>query len=101
MRDRYRIATAEITMATADTEYSWVVPERARDIEIKMSDTSVAWRWSDRTGVVSTPTGGHPVPAGGAFGDEGVEHGRQTLYFGHSDGSTQTLKIAFNVPRMR
>ena len=98
---RYRIATAEVEMASADTEYEWTIPEGARDIEVKLADSSVAWRWSDASGAVASASGGHPVPAGGSMADSGVEHTKQTLYFAHSDASSQTLKVAYNVPMVR
>lgn len=87
-------------MAADDTEYSWSLPEGVMNIEFKLADAAVAFRWSSIQGVVAAG-GGHPMSAGTGLADEGVCHRKQTLYFAHTGGALQTLKIAFNYPSVR
>lgn len=99
--DRYKFVRTEVVAAAADTQYSFIVPEGAINLEIKLADAAIAWRWSHQAGEVATPTSGHPMAAGTGIGSGTVEHHKQTIYLAHSDGSSQTFKIAFMVPHVR
>ena len=49
------VATYNVAMATADTEYTQLLPDGTRIIEIKCQDgTAIRWAWE--TGKVATPT---------------------------------------------
>ena len=101
MPDLYRVVTVEFDLPLDDTEYEFVLPHGARNFEFKMASPSSAWRWSTKASVVATPGEGHPMSAASSMGDDGVAHVKQTMYFAHTVGSSQTMKVAFNVPMVR
>lgn len=99
MQSRYTVVDGSVDMTSADTEYSVTLPEGCCNIELKLGDAAIAWRWSAKAGVVAAG-GGHPMPAGSSFSDSNVVHAKQTIYVA-SSSATQVLKFAFNVPVIR
>lgn len=80
---------ADVSMAVANTEYSMVIPDGARDVALKLLNPSTAWRFSPTTGVVAGG-GGFQLAAGETLVLTGTR-ATQTVYFASSSaGQTMT-----------
>lgn len=75
------VATYNVTMTSADTEYSQLLPDGTRIIELKCQDgTAVRWAWI--TGKVATPTAPfHTLLANDTKRLENVFLVGKTIYF--------------------
>lgn len=84
-----------VTMTSANTEYSLLVPKDARELAMKLADATKAWRISATTGEVAGGSG-YPLVAGEAVSF--VEPLREvSLYFACGTAS-QVLHYSYLVP---
>jgi len=93
------VKSDEVVMASDDTQYSWTIPSGASEVLFIMKDTATGlatqpWRVSTTAGQVATPGGGTPVVAGGQWVyDAGTYRG--TVYFAHTAGASQTMRVEY------
>ena len=94
---QFKLVHLDVVGASDDTEYTFTIPDGAKNLLIRPSSSAVAWRWSHKTGVVAVP-GGMNMSAGESLSDQGVAHLKQTFYWGHTAGVSVTLQVSFLVP---
>ena len=85
-------AIYNVTMASADTEYSQALPTGTKRFAIHLQDWTV-FRLAFVTGKVATPTAPYlSIPASGEHYQEGINVSSLTLYFA-SDVASKTAEI--------
>lgn len=90
------VRSDEVAMATADTEYSWAIPNGCREFALTLQDSTIPWRYSAETGEVAAVGGGTPRAAGQSIEyNAGFYDG--TVYFAHSAGAAQVMRIEYAV----
>lgn len=87
------VRSAQVTMSTTDTEYSWEIPTGTREFSLIMQNDTIKWRFSANPGEVATG-GGSPRAAGQSVSyQNGFYTG--TVYFAHSESSTQVMRVEY------
>lgn len=96
---RYRLIDGEVALPLANTEYSWTIPEGARDWELKLDNPAATWRWSTVQGRVAGGDG-HPMAVGSSLNSTSVSHAKQVIYFASSQAGVNA-HFASSVPVVR
>lgn len=82
-----------VTMTTADTEYSQLLPDDTKKIEFRCQDVGFATRYAYETNKVATPTTPYGILAPGETKTiDGLNLTTKTLYFACSTG-TKVMQI--------
>jgi len=92
---RFRPIDYRVALATADTEYSFILPEGGQKAMLRLADATKTFRWSTRQGVVQATSGDNGVPAaaGEVVTFDGPLH-KTTIYVAHSDAAAQQAVVA-------
>jgi hypothetical protein len=89
------LATDEVSMPVANTEYSYTIPRHRRKLLFSLG-ASNAWRVHATTGKVASGAG-HQIAAGAGFTLDGPFKEGQVVYFACSSAS-QTMYITGEQP---
>lgn len=84
--------STSVAMASANTEYSFALTPRMRNITLQLRSASVAWRFSWTTGEVA---GGAGTQVGAGFGVRQERATDNTAIYFAAGSASQTMDITY------
>jgi len=96
MKKSRNMVVVNVAMAAADTEYEYQFPANVERFTMGLRDQTKAWRFSNLTSKVATPTEPYKtMPAGAEYEEQGlIMPIDNTVYFASGDAA-QVMEIVF------
>lgn len=87
-----KVTIYNVTITTADTEYSQLLPDNTKSITVQLRTAAVS-RIAFETGKVATPTAPYfTIKSGAAYSENNINLGGKTLYVA-GDAGTELMEI--------